>query len=330
MKILFMGSGTFGLPVLDALAASRHPVTAVVTAPDKPQGRGRVMTPSPAKVWAQSRGIPVLTPAKLNTPETIAQLKSISADVFVVASYGALLSQEVLDLPPHGCINVHPSLLPRHRGASPVVNTLLEGDPRGGMTIMAMVKALDAGDILLQEAVDIEGDEDARELTDRLARLGGGMTVQVLDLLESGQSKRLPQDAARATYCSKLKKEAGRIDWAQSAELIHRRVRALALWPGTMTTWKGKNLRILKTQRESRSADGIEPVVCDPSSAGGTSVTSSLPGDVVRIDMRQGILVQTGDGRIWILSIQPEGGRVMDHRDFVNGSSIKPGARLGL
>lgn len=305
MKILFMGSGTFGLPVLEAIRTSRHAVSAVVTAVDKPQGRGKVMTPSPIKVWAETHGVAALTPLKLNTPETIAQLRAIGADVFVVASYGALLSAEVLALPSRGCINVHPSLLPRHRGASPVVQTLLEGEKRTGMTIMSMAAALDAGDVILQEAVDVDENEDARTLTERLAQMGGRMTVLTLDLIDAGKAKPVPQDPAKATYCKKLKKEDGRIDWSRPAQAVHDRVRALTIWPGSFTTRKGKIIKILRT----RLVDS----------------TAGKPGDVLDVRGSEGLLVRCGDRAIAVQELQPEGARAMNWKDFVNGSSIKSG-----
>lgn len=308
-----MGSGTFGLPVLEAVRASRHSIAAVVTAVDKPQGRGKILTPSPIKIWAQSHGIPAVTPLKINTPESIAELRALNADAFVVASYGALLSRAVLDLPARpcagarACINVHPSLLPKYRGASPVVQAVLDGETRTGMTIMAMADALDAGDILLQEAVEIGADENARELTDRLAALGGRMTVQALDLIEAGRASHTPQDSSRATYCKKFKKENSVLDWNQPARQIHNHVRALVMWPGSVTQWKNRTLKILETR--------LHP---DCGAAG-------KPGEVLELSASKGIRVQAGDGSVWILKVQPEGSRPMDHRDFVNGSSIKPG-----
>lgn len=313
MKIVFMGSGTFGLPVLDAVFASRHAIAAVVTAPDKPTGRGRVLTPSPIKVWAESRRVPVLTPLKINTPESIAALREIGADVHVVASYGALLSKDVLALPPSGPINVHPSLLPKYRGASPVVQALLNGDERTGMTIMAMAAELDAGDILLQETVAVGPDEDAKSLTERLAVMGGRMTVQVLDLIAAGRVTRTPQNHADATHCTKLKKEDSRIDWTLDARTLHNRVRALAIWPGTAARWRDKGLKILETSLGE----------------GGSTASGRAPGEVFAIDPARGIGVQTGEGVIWLRRVQPEGGRPMDYKDFVNGSSIKPGSILG-
>ncbi len=306
-----MGSGTFGLPVLDAFRASRHQVTAVVTAVDKPQGRGRVMTASPIKLWAEKQDIRVLTPLKLNTVESVAELRSVAADVFVVASYGALLSKEVLEIPLRGCINVHPSLLPKYRGASPVVQALLDGEKRTGMTIMVMAAALDAGDVLLQEPVDIGSDENARDLTDRLAVMGGKMTVRAIDLIEAGRSERIPQDHARATYCSKLKKEDARLDWNWSAQKIHDHVRALSIWPGTVTQWNGRNLKILTTRLADEAA-----------------VVTREPGEILEINPQQGIRIQAGRGSLWVLGLQPEGARAMDHRDFVNGSKHQPGVRF--
>ncbi len=311
MKILFMGSGTFGLPVLDAIRASRHTLAAVVTASDKPTGRGRVMTPSPIKTWAQPHGIPVLTPLKINTPESLADLRQADADVFVVASYGALLSKDVLAVPPRGCINVHPSLLPLYRGASPIVQTLLDGRTETGMTIMAMALELDAGDILLQERFGVGADENARELTDRLAGIGGRMTVQALDLIEAGRATRTPQDASRATYCAKIKKDASLIDWTRTASEIHSQVRALVVWPGAVTRRNGKALRILETR--IAAADG--PV-------------KGKPGEVMELLKGEGIRVQTGSGTLFLKQIQPEGGRIMSHQDYLNGSSLKPGETL--
>ncbi len=312
-----MGSGTFGLPVLEAIAASGHNLAAVVTAPDKPQGRGKIMTASPIKVWAEAKGVAVLTPLKLNAPESVAALKTVGADVFVVASYGALLSTEVLALPPRGCINVHPSLLPKYRGASPVVQALLDGEKQTGMTIMMMAAALDAGDILLQEAAAVDPEENARELTDRLAKLGGRMTVRTLDLIESGRSTRILQDHSKATYCSKLKKEDARLDWSWSAQKIHDRVRGLAIWPGTVVQWKGKGLKILSALLATAGTSATPEA--DPSDAG-------RPGEVVEVSSERGIRVKTGAGSLWVLEVQPEGSRPMNHRDFVNGHAIKPGS----
>lgn len=300
-----MGSGTFGLPVLEAIRTSGHKLVAVVTAVDKPQGRGKVMTASPIKTWAEANGVPALTPLKLNAAESVAQLKAAGADVFVVASYGALLSSEVLALPAQGCINVHPSLLPKYRGASPVVQSLLSGGEQTGMTIMQMVAELDAGDILLQETVDVTDNENARDLTNRLAKLGGRMTVQALDLIEKGKATPVPQNHSAASYCKKLKKEDGRIDWTKPSSAIHNQVRALVIWPGSFTSRKGKILKVTKT----RPAPSSGP---------------ARPGEV--LDVRaQGILVQCGAGAIAIDELQPEGGRAMDWKDYVNGSAIKPG-----
>ena len=318
MKILFMGSGTFGLPVLDAIHASKHPLAAVVTAVDKPQGRGRILTASPAKVWAEANGIPVFTPSKINAPESVAALKAFGADVFVVASYGALLSQEILAVPAKGCINVHPSLLPKYRGASPVVQALLDGEKRTGMTIMAMAAELDSGDVLLQEAVDIGEQEDARDLTARLAALGGRMTVEALDRLETGRAPRAPQDHSRATYCSKLKKDNARLDWSWTAERICNHVRALIVWPGSVTLWNGRSLKILRARADrniERDDRGVERTADRP----------TRPGEVIEASGK-GIRVQAGEGAVWLEKVQPEGARPMDHKDFLNGSSVKPGS----
>lgn len=309
MKVLFLGSGTFGLPTLAEIYSSSHHLLGVVTAPDKAQGRGRVMTPSPAKDWAQARGVRVLTPGKFNTPETLAELRGIGADVWVVVSYGALLSDEALAIPPHGCINVHPSLLPAYRGASPVVQALLDGVPETGMTIMAMAKDLDAGDILLQKKVRVDAETDARALNERLAALGGKMTLEALDLLEAERLERVPQDPSKATYCSKIKKERGRIDWAQPAKRIHDQVRAFVVWPGCFTARKGRQVKIIRsTVAESSEADA-----------------AARPGQVLDTRAPRGLIVKCGEGALAIGELQPEGGRPMSWKDFVNGSSIKPG-----
>lgn len=278
------------------------------------------MTPSPAKDWAEARGVRALTPGKFNTPETLAELRGIGADVWVVVSYGALLSDEALAIPPRGCINVHPSLLPAYRGASPVVQALLDGAEETGMTIMAMARDLDAGDILLQKKVRVEDDTDARALNDRLSALGGQMTVQALDLLESGRLERVPQDPSRATYCSKIKKERGRIDWTQPAKRIHDQVRAFVVWPGCFTARKGRQVKVL------RSTVVPEPAAAASSGApGGPAAASAKPGQVLETRAPHGLVVKCGEGALAIGELQPEGGRPMSWKDFVNGSSIKPG-----
>jgi len=227
MRVVFLGSPPFALPVLERLLGSRHQLLALVAQPDRPRGRGMKVEPSPLVELARARELPVLQPEDTRAPAFADRLRSFKPDALLVASYGEILRQDLLSLCRHGALNVHASLLPRHRGASPIQAAILAGDAETGVSVQRMVLRLDAGDVLLEERTPIGPEETAGELSARLAQLGGAAAVRALDLVESGAARFVPQDESRASVARKIHKQQGRIDWGRAAVDIERLVRAL-------------------------------------------------------------------------------------------------------
>ncbi len=246
MRIVFFGSPEFALPTLEALIASPHEVVAVVTQPDRPAGRRHTLTPPPVKVAALAHGLPVLQPPKVSDEASVEALRAFDADVFVIAAYGQILRQRVLDLPKHGCLNVHASLLPRHRGASPIAAAILAGDEVAGVTIMEMVRALDAGPMVATVEEPILPSDTTGSLEARLAVAGARRLVEVIDGWASGAIAAVPQDEALVTYAPQLQRTDALIDWSRPAVDIWRAVRAYSPWPVAYTTYEGQELRILE------------------------------------------------------------------------------------
>ena len=246
MRIVFFGSPEFALPSLDSLIASEHEVVAVVTQPDRPAGRRHVLTPPPVKVAALDHGLPVLQPPRVSDEDAVEALRALEPDVFVVAAYGQILRQRVLDIPKRGCLNVHASLLPRHRGASPVAAAILAGDERTGVTIMEMVRALDAGPMVATVEEPILPSDTTGSLEARLAQAGARRLLEVLEPWASGELVAVPQDDTQATYAPQHKRSDARIDWTRSAVDIWRAVRAYSPWPVAHTTLEGQELRVLE------------------------------------------------------------------------------------
>lgn len=311
MRLLFLGSPPYAGPVLDALLASRHEVRGVVTRPDRPRGRGRRVERSPLAEAADARGIPVLQPESTRDEAVQAELRALDPEVLVVASYGEILREPMLQLAPHGALNVHASLLPRHRGASPIQAAILAGDATTGVSVQRMVLALDEGDVLHELETPIGPDETSGELFDRLATLGGRAIVEALDLLESGDAVFTPQDPARATYARKLEKSAGVVDWTRSAVEVDRRRRAMHPWPGAVTTApNGARLTITA----ARVATDAPP-------------TSVAPGTLLEVTPR--CLVACGDGALELLEVKPAGKRAMPVADWLRGARCEVRQRLG-
>lgn len=309
MKTVFFGSGPFGLAALVELAGGSHPVAGVVTSSDKRSGRGLKVGESPVKAFARERGLAVLDIADANSDAALAALEKLGADVFSVVSFGTIFSPRLLRLPPRGCVNVHASLLPKYRGASPIAYALLNGEHETGVTTIRLTERLDAGEILLQEALPLKGDENALEVRDRLAALGGKLLVRTLDMMEKGTLKPRKQDDAAATPAPKLKKEDGWMDWTRPAEEIHNRVRAFYIWPGSKTRLDGSEITVLKTSFADKPAAG-------------------KPGEVTGVK-GPGIEVAAGKGVLFIHELKPEGKKAMGWKDFLNGRPVKPGAVLG-
>lgn len=304
-----MGTSSFAVPSLERLCTSTHGVLAVVTQPDRPQGRGRRISPSPVKQTALAYGLPVLQPQRARDPAFLADLKAIAPDIIVVVAYGQLLPPKLLALPPKGCVNVHASLLPKYRGAAPVNWALIHGERVTGVTIMLMDESLDTGPILLQVAQDIDPADNAQTLQDRLARLGAETLLQALAGLASGTLKPVPQEHEQATYAPKLRKEDGHVRWQQSAVDIANLIRGVTPWPGALTTHVGKPLRIWRAMAMAAEAQ-------------------EAPGTVAQID-RQGVWVATGDGYLVLQEVQPAGRRRMDAGAYARGHGLRVGDVLG-
>lgn len=308
MKFIFLGSGTFGLPALSALAKSSHRAAAVVTSADKPAGRGLRVAESPIKAHARSLGLPLIELENPNSSESIGRALELGAECVVAVSYGVIFKKHFLTAFPKGCINLHASLLPRHRGASPVASALLAGDAETGVTTQLMAERLDAGDILLQDKLALKGSENAEEVTQRLSEMGGDLVVKTLDQIAAGKAQGQPQDETKVTYAPKLSKEDGRIDWSRSAQEIHNQVRAFYIWPGSRAAWNGKEITILQT-----SVAGDAPLEA------GTVIGPSP----------EGIRVACGKGTLVIERLQLEGRKAMSFKDFLNGNRLEPGTVLG-
>ncbi|HVR69766.1 MAG TPA: methionyl-tRNA formyltransferase [Vicinamibacteria bacterium] len=309
MRVVFLGSGAFAIPSLDALLAAGHDVAAVVTQPDKEKGRGRALAPPPVKPAALAHGLTVLQPRRIKAPEALETLRACRPDVQVVVAYGQILPRAVIDLAPRGTVNVHGSVLPRYRGAAPVQWAIVRGETETGVSTMLIDEGLDTGPVLLTRTTPIQASDTATDLEERLARLGAELLVETLARLEAGTVLPVPQDHRLATYAPLLRKEDGRVDWTQTAEAIERRVRGLHPWPGSVTAFAGRELKVLRARTE----------------AGG----DAEPGTVVAVD-RDGVVVACGEGSgLRLLEVQPESRRPMPAAAFAAGARLQPGVRLG-
>ena len=306
MRIVFMGSGEVACPALERLLASdRDQVVAVVTQPDRPQGRNLRVAACPAKVLAEAAGVPVLTPERIGAPEAVQEIQALAPDLFVVAAYGQYIPPRILAIPPLRAINIHPSLLPKYRGAAPIQSAIAAGDRETGVTILYVSQEMDAGDILLQRSFPIGENETAATLSPQLAQFGAELLMETIEALREGRAVAIPQDAAQATTVFKLSKEDGRIDWSLPAEMIRNRIRGYTPWPGCYTFVEGKRLKVLQA-------------VITPDQSG-------LPGDVLRCEA-EGPVVQTGQGGLLLIEVQPEGKKAMSGAAFLCGHQPK---RLG-
>lgn len=309
LRIVYFGTPEFAVPGLQALIASPHTVAALVSQPDRPRGRGNRVTPTPTKQVAELAGIPVLQPTRLKDGLFHQALRSLSSDLGVVAAYGRIIPDAVLEIPRLGMINIHASLLPKYRGAAPIHRAVMHGDTETGVTIMRVVTELDAGPMFASRSVPIGPDQTTPEVEQTLAQLGAGLALAVVEALSSGTATEVPQNHAQATYAPKIERHEGAIDWTLPAQRIHDLVRGLQPWPLVSATLDGTRCLVHRTAvTDDRTA-----------SAPGTITTAAL-----------GVLaLATGDGRVLsILEIQPEGKRVMSARDFLAGRRIEPGTRI--
>ena len=311
-----MGTPDFAVNTLDAINKAGHEIALVVTQPDKPKGRSGALHMSDVKQYAIQHKLEVFQPEKVKTPEAVARLKEYKPELIVVAAFGQILSKEILEMPEHGCINVHASLLPRLRGASPIQSTILEGDKETGVTIQQMGEGLDTGDIILQESIPIEDSDTGGSLFDKLAELGAALAVRTIDDIASGRAERTPQDEEKATYAKKIEKNMGLIDWDKSAEETERMVRALDPWPSAFTHIDGKMLKIWRAavvdQRNGVSASNVD----------------YMPGTVVDVT-KDSVTVSCGKGALSLNEVQLEGKKRMAVHDFLLGYKISAGTVLG-
>ena len=308
MVVVFFGTPQFAVPTLRRLLESAHSVAGVITQPDRPRGRGQKVTHAPVKELALERGIPVYQPERLQPPEVADTLRAWRADLGVVAAYGRIIPEHLLTIPRFGMINVHASLLPKYRGAAPVHRAVINGDGQTGVTIMRVVKELDAGGMFAKVTRPIAPDETSDAVETALADLGAELLVSVVDQLVSGTAREEPQDETQATYAPRLTKEEGLIDWSQSASQIHNRIRGLYPWPHAYTFFKGTRLIVLRS-------------VVAPGHAG---TPAGYPGTIVGVTP-EAIHVATGDAALAILDVQPEGRRAMRAHDFLLGHRLATG-----
>lgn len=316
MKLVFMGTPEFAVPALEAVLRSDFPVVGVVTQPDRPRGRGEIVTPSPVKKLALAHHVPVLQPLKMKAPEFLKAIRDWRPDVIVVVAFGRILPKEILDVPPRGCINVHASLLPKYRGAAPIQWAVINGESQTGVTTMLMDEGMDTGAILMQESTTIGQDETAGDLSTRLAGLGAKVLIETLHGWQSGRLQPRSQDDSKATMAPMLKKEDGKIDWTQKALVIANRIRGVTPWPGAYTFCQEERLKIWRaipwSQDESAILDSGEP---------------SLPGTIVSLQP-QGMLVATGQGLLVVQEVQPANRTKMSIQQFVAGRRVRPGMKL--
>ena len=300
MRIVFMGTPDFAVPSLEILCENGYEVVGVFTQPDRPKGRGNRLTPSPVKVAAEKHGIPVFQPEKIRKTG-VEPLRELAPDLCVTAAFGQILSEEILNIPPLGNINVHASLLPRHRGSAPIAWALLEGDKEAGVTTMFMDKGIDTGDMLLSRSVPVEETETCGELTERLSHLGAELLLETVRALEAGTLTRVPQDHEHMTYDPMLNKEMSAPDWTATAEKVKGQINGLNPWPCVSVETPEGRLKLLRAS----IAEG-----------------EGTPGTLLSADPKNGLVVACGTGAVRILTLQAPGGKQMDARDFLRGHSL--------
>ena len=310
MRIVFFGTGEFALPALKRLMKSGHEIAAVVTQPDRKRGRGWNVRPTPVKAFAEqvAPGIAIFQPERTSEEEFTMHLKDKNADLFVVIDYGQLLDKEVLQIPRKYCVNLHPSILPKYRGASPVNWAILNGEDETGNTVIRMDARMDAGNIILQETIAINSRENADDLEKRLSATGAELVIKALELIEAGKERFLEQDEKKATYAPKLKKEQGEVSWeAQAAEVI-RKIRGMQPWPGAFTYLDGRCMKITEAVEDTAEAKGAKP------------------GAVLN---EKTFVVNTGEGAVRISRVQLDGKKVMTTEEFLRGHKLSAGTVLG-
>ena len=309
MRVSFMGTPMFALPSLRALIAAGHDICLVVTQPDRPAGRGRVSTAPPVKLAAQELRLPILQPEKVGEPAVMSALQAVQPEAIIVVAYGQLLPKSILTLPPHGCLNLHASLLPKYRGAAPITWAIIRGETVTGITIMQIEARMDAGPILMQQPESIGPRDTAGTLGERLAVLGATLLCQALDHVAHRTAQPIPQDERFATYAPKLTLDDTHLDWARDARALDCLIRGLCPAPGAVTSFGGRRVKVLQAEAEAAA--------------------STPAGTVCAIDRAKGVLVATGQGGLWLSQVQPENRRVMTAAEFASGYRVRPGDAFG-
>jgi len=311
VRIVFLGSGSFAVPSLEALLDAGHDVAALVTQPDREKGRGRALAPPPTKPVAEGRGLPVLQPRRVREPEAQEALRRLAPELSVVVAFGQILPRPVIDIAPRGTVNVHASLLPKLRGAAPIQWAIANGETETGVTTMLIDEGLDTGPTLLARATPIGPEETAADLEPRLARLGAELLLETVRGVEEGTIVPVPQDHGRATLAPPLKKEDGRIDWSFPAARVASRARGFHPWPGAFTFHEGRLVKVLRAREAPGRGAAAEP-----------GTITALAGD--------GVTVACGDGTaVRLVEVQPESRRAMPAAAWAKGARLRPGARLG-
>jgi methionyl-tRNA formyltransferase len=311
MNVVFMGTPDFAASALKRLIRSKNRVLAVVTQPDRPKGRGRRIALSPVKEEALKNNLPCFQPERPRVPEFVERVRNLEPEAIIVSAYGHIISKDILDIPPYGCINIHASLLPRYRGAAPINWAIIRGETKTGITTMLMDEKMDTGDILMQREVPISDTCTAGELHDILAPLGAELLIETIEGLENGSVKPVPQDDSKATYAPKLKKEDGLIDWQKSAKEIYDFIRGMNPWPGAYTSLRKKMLKIWTAKTEKR--DG----------------TTGRAGEIIGVSEEK-VVVRAGKGSVGLLEVQSEGGKRLLIKDFIHGHPLGRGNVMGI
>ena len=311
MRIIFMGTPEFAVPVLESLINSRHEVVAVVTQPDRPKGRGKNMQFSPVKECALAHNIPVMQPVNVSVLEVIDELRAYEPELIVVVAFGQFVTKKIREMPKYGCINVHASLLPKYRGAGPIQWAVINGEKESGVTTMYMCREIDKGDMLLKDTVTLDPKETGDSLHDKLSMMGGPLLLKTIDQLENGSAVRIPQCEEESTYAPKLEKTMGNIDWTMDADRIERLVRGLNSWPGTFTKIHGKTVKIW-------DCDVVRQETLTENQA------AAKPGTVI-VSEKDQLIVKAGNGALSLRMLQPEGKKNMTVDAYLRGYPIAQG-----
>lgn len=313
MNIVFMGTPDFAVPSLESLIKEGYNVVGVVTQPDRPQGRKKILTPTPVKEAALKYGLPVLQPQRMRSPEAVEELAALSPDLIVTAAYGQILPAAVLEMPKYGCLNVHGSLLPKYRGGAPIQRSIINGEKETGITLMYMAEGLDTGDMIAKSVVPIEDEDTSGTIFEKLSIAGSKLLIEQLPRVLDGTADRIPQNDEESTYARNLSREDERIDWSASSREVFNRVRGLVPFSGGFTLWNEEVFKIWE--------------IAKPTQAGAGSSSEEVPGTVLHLS-GDGIEVKTGDGSVLLTRVQPAGKKAMEASEFIRGGLMKKGTVL--